>query len=396
MTILHAAKVLTTEERLARRRLMAQDAVALVTLFLITVVLFALTLLLYRSFEDHRQELGQRWKARGERALADGQPKEAVNALRSAMAYVPDRSTEIDLATALAGAGRTTEATAYFNSLWESAPGDGTINLQLARLAAREGNETTAVFHYQEALDGTWQGNGYDQRRQIRLELASYLLSRKHADQARTQLLIAAGNAPDEPEVKMQIAGLMEQAQDLPDALKIYRAIAASRMAPFSALEAAGRAAYTLGMDRVAAQYLSRAVTTPAFPGLPDAQKSADRGMLEAANRILAMYPAFDLPARTRAQRILALTKTAHARLTECAGGSAGAPAQLASLIARWTGTSEHVTAAQLEEQPDLEQSLLQLAFDTETATAQSCGVPAGDDALLLQIARNPGAVEHE
>lgn len=396
MTMLHAGRGLTTEERMARRRLMVQDAVALLTLFLTTVVLFALTYLLYRSFENHRQDLGQRWKMRGERELAGGQPKQAVDELRSALAYVPDRGTEIELATALAAAGRTTEATAYFNTLWESAPGDGTINLQLARLAARQGNEANALFHYQAALDGTWQGNGYDRRREIRLEMVSYLLTRGHVNQARTQLLIAAGNAPDQPEIKMQIAALMEKAQDLPDALGIYRAIAARRGAPFGAVEAAGRTAYSLGMDRVSAQYLSRAAASPSFAELPEGEKTADRGMLQAANRILALYPAYDLAARTRAERILKVEEMAHARLTACTSGSAGAPAQLAEVIARWAQAPQRVTAAQLEQQPDVEQAILQLAYDTETASAKICGPPTGDDALLLEMARNPEAVEHE
>src|SRR5581483_2433209 len=143
-----------------------------------------------------------------------GHPKEAVDALRSALAYVPSRDSEIELATALAAAGRTQEAMAYFNTLWESAPGDGTINLQLARLYVRVGNEKLAVLHYRSALDGTWQGNGYDRRREIRLEMSRYLLSRHEVDEARTQILIANSNAPDDPAIKIEIAGLLEQAND--------------------------------------------------------------------------------------------------------------------------------------------------------------------------------------
>jgi hypothetical protein len=69
----------------------------------------------------------------------------------------------------------------------------------LARLAVKQGNEAQALFHYQSALDGTWQGNGYDRRREVRLEMARYLISRREYNPARTQLLIAAGNAPDAP-----------------------------------------------------------------------------------------------------------------------------------------------------------------------------------------------------
>jgi tetratricopeptide (TPR) repeat protein len=393
MTTLHAGAVLTPEERLARRRLMLQDALSLLTLFLITLTIFTLTWLLDRSFEDHRAELGRRWKARGEQALHTGHPQDAIEALRSALAYVPDRGTEIDLATALADAGRTTEATAYFNTLWDSAPGDGIINLQLARLAARQGDEASAVLHYQVALDGTWQGNGYDRRREVRLELAGYLISRRKYNEADSQLLIAAGNAPDDPGIKVQIAALMEQANDLQGALGIYRTIAARHPAPVAALAGAGRTAFALGMYRAAADFLSRALASPTFASLSESDRAADRNLFATADRIQLLYPADDLPARLRAQRILTLRNTAHARLAACTATPAAA-ASLENLAARWAQIPAHLSATALERQPDLEQTIFQLVCDTETATAPACGPPAGDDALILRIARNPGAAE--
>jgi tetratricopeptide (TPR) repeat protein len=393
MTTLHAGVVLTPEERLARRRLILQDAFSLLTLFLITAVIFTLTWLLHRSFEDHREELGRRWKARGEQALRVGRPRDAVDALRTALAYVPGRGTEIDLATALAEAGRTTEATAYFNTLWDSAPGDGMINLQLARLAARQGDEATAVLHYQTALDGTWQGNGYDRRREVRLELAGYLISRHMYDEARLQLSIAAGNAPDDPGIRLQIAGLMEQANDPQSALNLYRAVAARHPAPEAALLGAGRTAFALGMYRVAADELSRALASPSAALLSESERDASRAMFEASDRIVLLFPADNLPPRLRAQRILTLRNTAHARLAACTA-KPNAAASLGDLAARWAQIPARISVDALEEQPGLEESLFQLACDTETVTATACGAPTGDDALILRIARNPGAVE--
>lgn len=393
MTTLHSGVVLTPDERLARRKLILRDALSLMTLFLITGVIFALTWLLHRSFEDHRAELGRRWKARGEQALHAGRPQDAIEALRSSLAYVPDRGTEIELATALADAGNTTEAQAYFGTLWDSAPGDGTINLQLARLAARQGNESTAVLHYQAALDGTWQGNGYDRRREVRLELADYLIARNKPDEARAQLIIAAGNAPDNPAIKIQIAGLMEKANDLESALGIYRSLAARHAPPVAALAGAGRTAFALGMYRVAADYLSRALTNPAFTSFSESERASDRAMFATADRIQLLFPADDLPARLRAQRILTLRNAAKARLSACAATPAAAAA-LRDIAARWTQIPAHLSAGALEQQPDLEQTILQLVFDTETVAATSCGPPAADDALILRIAKNPGAVE--
>lgn len=396
MTTLNAGTVLTPEERLARRKLILRDAVSLLGLFLITVIIFLLTLLLYRSFRNHQQELGLRWKARGEAALRAGNPIQAIDALRSALAYVPTRETEIELATALAQAGKTVEATAYFNTLLESSPGDGNINLQLARLAAKQGNERLAIERYQAALDGTWEGNGYDRRRQVRLELVQYLLSRKEYAAARTQLLIAASNAPDDPMIKLDIAGRMEEAQDPTDALSTYRAVAARRDAPLAAFEGAGRTAFRLGMYRVASTYMDRALADPAAARLPPAEKAADQYVANTASHILLLFPSFDLPPRSRAERVLYLRKVSRNRLSACTASNASAGPKLASLVSRWDELPTELTLTTLEQQPDVENTVIQLAYDTETVTAQVCGAPSGDDALLLRIAQNPGAVEQE
>lgn len=283
METIHATTILTPDERLARRQLMLRDALSLLALFLVTSVIFVLTLLLFRSFTKHRQELGARWRTRGEAALSGGHPDLAIDDLRSAMAYVSDRATEIELATALGDAGEIQEATAYFNTLRESAPGDGTINLQLARLAAKEGNENRAILYYQLALDGTWHGNGYDRRREVRLEMARYLISHHEYNSAHNQLLTADGYAPDNPDIKIEIAGLLEQAAAPQDALSIYQSIASRRKPPFAALEGAGRTAFALGMYRLATSYLSRVVANPLADTLSDDKKTTDRDMLNTS-----------------------------------------------------------------------------------------------------------------
>jgi tetratricopeptide (TPR) repeat protein len=386
----------TPEERLARRNLIVRDAVSLVTLFLITAIIFVLTLLLFRSFTSHRQELGARWKARGEAALHGGHPGVAIEDLRSALAYVPDRATEIELATALADAGKLQEASVYFTTLWESAPSDGTINLQLARLAVKQGNEGQAIFHYQAALDGAWQGNGYDRRREVRLEMARYLISGREDSKARAQLLIAAGNAPDDPAIKLAIAGLLEQANATQDALGIYRSLAARREPPLAALEGAGRTAFGLGMYRLAEDYLSRALASPLAINLSDDEKTADRNMLDTSLHVLLLYPSFDLTPRNRAQRVLAIRNVARRSLTACMGANPTAPPKLPALVSRWGQLPSQITVSQFEQQPNMEQTILQLAYDTETAAAPVCGPPTGNDALLLRIANNPSAVDQQ
>ena len=104
-----------------KRRLILRDALTFLSLALITAVLFAVTLFLFRTFAAHRHELAQRWAARGQAALVSGHPDQAMVALRAALSHAPgERSYELLLAQALADAGHTEEAYNYFLGLWET------------------------------------------------------------------------------------------------------------------------------------------------------------------------------------------------------------------------------------------------------------------------------------
>ena len=218
---------LTAHDRIERRRLIFADTLSLVTLFAITALLAVLTNYLYQSYASHQVELANRWLERGEQAMRDGKPQAAIDALSSALAFAPsDRNTEIKLAEALASAGRLQEAAVYFNALLESQQGSGLINLQLARLAARQHNVNQAIEDYQRAIYGNWEGDGYVRRRDVRFELINYLIAHQLLDRARSELLVASGNAPqDDISIQLDIARMMEQAQDPSDALHLYKTI---------------------------------------------------------------------------------------------------------------------------------------------------------------------------
>jgi len=181
----------------SRRKLFLRDSLTFFVLTLATIVLFVLTLLLFRSFTTHRADLAIRWAARGETALKQGHPDQAVPALRTALIYAPEtRSYQMMLAQALGNSGHAEEATNYFLNLWEAQPGDGVINLQLARLARQRGASEEAIRYYRAAIFGNWGGEGVERRREARLELANYLIDQGNLTMAQTELLIAASNAP--------------------------------------------------------------------------------------------------------------------------------------------------------------------------------------------------------
>ena len=62
----------------------------------------------------------------------------------------------------------------------------------------------------------------------------------------------------------------------------------------------------------------------------------------------------------------------------------------------RWQRLPAKISLADLEKDPELAQTQIQLIYDTEIITQEVCGAPAGDDALLLRIAQAPNQVEQE
>ncbi len=421
MVFLHAKAPLTIAERAAKRRLVIQDTLAMLGLFAITAVLAVLTFLLFRSYSQHEKDSGERWLRRGNAALAAGQPLAAVNALRSALAFQPENpQTQMKLAEALAGAGRIQEAIAYFNALWEKQPGSGPINLQLARLtlrvppvrskSARDTNVARALEYYHAAIYGTWEGDGALRRRQVRLELVRFEIGHGMFADARDELLIAAGNADNtNTGALLEVAGLLDEAHAPNDALHLYRQILARKENNFAALEGAGRASFELSRYRNARQFLERAVA------LPDAGKqpgyAADRQELAQASGVLDLFPAPMLPARERVARLLRARRIARKRLLACLSAQNGAspplqasagatptgaplPADLAALNARWQAEPNAPAAAALLRDPNLQQSELDLIYNTELTTSRLCGPPTGDDALLLRIAQSPDTVD--
>ena len=436
---------LSTEERREKHRIFLHDTLALAALAGLVIVLSFVTYGLFHSFASHRQMLQVRWRVRGETALAAGHPMAALNDLHSALAYAPDdRGLQIELATALAAAGRTQEAKVYFGTLLESEPGSGAINLQLARLAIRQGDAQAAVNSYEAAIDGTWNGDAFTQRREIRLELSRFLIAEHRLGEARSLLLITAGNGPENHALQLVVGGLLMQSGDAADALDVYRKAGTAKVTRLDALEGQANAAEALGRYAAARTYLVQATADAGFGRQPQAVRDGIHASIDTANGVLALFPASSLGPRERARRVANAAKLAQARLLACpanAGdtlaaapapgdadqgkqraallgalaarlqklnplapkpdptapvpGQAAANDPLTGLMARWAPIP---TGPALEQQmladPALEQSTLSLVYETERTAANLCGAPTGDDALLLKIAQAPEQVE--
>jgi tetratricopeptide (TPR) repeat protein len=372
----------------ARRRLMLRDAVTFLGLTLLTAVLFAVTLFLFRSFAAHRAELAQRWSERGRIAISQGKPDQAIVALRTALSYAPDeRSYELLLAQALEDAGHLDEAYNYFLGLRETEPGDGFINLRMARLAAQKRDEQAAVNYYRAAIYGTWEGDGTVRRREVRLELARYLIAHRDNNNARSELLITGGNNPNDVGVALILADLLQQANDRQDALNYYQKVLALEPKNETALVAAGRMEYEGGNFEEAHRLLEEAAKEQ---GDAPADIAA---MLENSARIVRLSPAAKVSVDERVGRLLRARDLAKKRFNACnarLSTASGLAAPLQGLGARWTSGDASLSRAALLTDQARQDATMQLVFDTEVQTNEICGAPSGDDALLLLLARSP------
>jgi tetratricopeptide (TPR) repeat protein len=379
-----------------RRRLILRDSLTFVGLLLVTIVLSGITLFLFRSFTAHRAELAQRWSDRGRDALQAGHPDQAVVALRTALSYAPDeRSYELLLAQALGDAGDLDESYNYFLGLWETEPGNGLIDLYLARLAAKKNDTQAAINYYRAAIYGTWEGDGIVRRREVRLELAQFLIDHHDANSARSELLVAGGNNPGDLGLTLTLAEMLEQTGAPQDALNSYEKVLAQEPDNQTALAAAGRLEYEDGRFEEAHRLLERAVRAQAHTGKPTPSNLIT--MLENSGEILTLSPSKKLLPAERAARILKVRDIAKKRLDSCnaqlsAAGRTSSPLQ--DLNARWMGKEATANRAALLKDSLEQDANVKLIFDTEVQTSQICGAPTGDDALLLLLARTPKTME--
>jgi tetratricopeptide (TPR) repeat protein len=397
---------LTPAERIQRRRLIVQDSLSLLSLTLITIAIAVLTYFFFHSFTEHRSVLEKRWYERGQVAMTQGHPAEAVEDFRSALSFQsanPDY--QMALAEALAASGRTEEAAAYFSTLHEAEPGDGYLNLQLARLAVRRGTPAQAIEYYQAALNGLWRGQGTERRLQIRLELAQYFISLGRPIEAQGQLLAAEGNSLDNPAALFQIANLLREADDPTDALTAYQRVEQHRSAApaqvLASLDAESQIAASMGQYKHAAQALTRYMAKlrqHPSAGMPQ-QNQAVEQQLDKYQRMLQIIPFDSLLPRAHDARVLQAADIAHRRYEDCVRTlqSHNDPnvtnPELVALGTKWNELGSP-NAQALEGNAALQDRINTWTAQAEIVTAKVCGPPTGDDALLLQLAQTPDKTE--
>jgi len=386
--------------RCARRALSFHEAETVLGLSVVGLaVLFAITGFAVSLYHAKYESLGREWQARGEADLKAEKALKAVVDFRTALVYARDSDADqLSLARALRAANRTNEAKAYLTSLLERDPGNAEVNLELGRLAAREGNTEDALRYYHGAMYDDWGGRDpAEARRAVRLELYQYLIKRNERPLAEAELVAMAALLPPDPVLYTQVGQLFLKLDDYSRAAHEFEG-AVRFGGGQAALAASGEAEFLLGDYRQARSYLARALREK-----PEDTRLSR--MLDDADRVLNADPYEPgLGPEERNHRVVRAFQQAVTRLGECGvlgtgtvqPGTAAAPTASgsAALGEEARSLQPSVNRAALRRNPALMTTIMNFVFRVEQVPAGECGPPDPLDQALAAIAQEHGSAD--
>jgi len=356
--------------------------------FVLLILLFVVTGFTVGRYHGVERGLAQDWYSQGDQALKAGHAREALSDIRNALAYSRDNPLyQLRLAQALVATGRVQEARIYLLNLRERDPGNGLVNLELARLAVREHAIPEAVRYFHDAVYSEWEGDPAVQRRAVRLELVKFLLDSDQKAAARAELIGVAANLPPNAELQTQVGALLMKAGGYDDALRLFRQALTAKPHWAPALAGAGECYFQTGEYARAELYLDQALRQ-------DPHLTQAAAMRDTARAVLDLDPFIRwLGEQERARRASQDFDQAMARLEACAAErgidlKAADSGSLPTLYAEATTFRPRVLQRSLSRDSELLSTTMDLVFEIEKAASQACGEPQGLDRALLLIAR--------
>ena len=343
---------------------------------------FVLTHTAVDRYRNRRLNLAAEWSARGTADLP-AHPETAVTDFETALAFGPDRTSDrFFLAKALIASNRHGEANAQLETLLVDEPAKGEINLELARLAAAATDVTAAIRYYDAAIDGTWDANGTESRRQVRLEFARWLAAHGQPGLAQAQLIALADDLPPDPVQMTSVAELLADTGATGRALSLLRKALELSPSNSAASALAGEIEFRNGNVRAARADLAAAASHGA---LDDRAKDA----LDVSERVLALDPyASGIGSRSRLDRIRRAFMTAEARMNRCESAPSGSPvrARIDALTPRVSEIAKQ-EARGADRDPDFMDTAMAVVFDVERLPSDACGGDTADDRALALLA---------
>lgn len=389
------------------------------------LVLLVITAFVSRMYHKQEHVLADQWYARGEAEFQSGNALEAAKDYRNALVYSESNTVfQFHLAQALTAANRPgtdEEARSYLLNLLAESPGSSEINLELARISARQPGmraiQDTQRYYF-GAIYGVWDGDPLPKRWDARRELCEYLLAHRMLSQAQPQVIALAQDVPLADLGRQKIAGTLLMRAGLWDrALREYRVILAAHRRDPDGVEGEGISAFQLGQYALAVQELS---------ALPRSRRDRPEigAALAEAREVEALSPFLNgLSPRERARRTVEALARANALLQNCAqqtaaassaaspaaplsqlrtgkssqtkiaNGPSGTPAapgiSLSQLHSVFGQNSRSWSELNLIRHPDQIDAAMSWVFQVEAAAAQVCGPsPVLIDRALLLIAK--------
>jgi tetratricopeptide (TPR) repeat protein len=272
----------------------------------------------------------------------------------------------------------------------EREPGNGLVNLELARLAARNHDPTDALLYYHGAIYGAWAGDQGAKRRGARLELVEFLLGIHQTDAARAELIAVESSLPPDPALQTKVGSLLLQVKGYDDALKVFQRALSEDPLQVAALAGAGECYFQKGDYVQALHFLTRAAQQ-------NPQMVRTVAMRDAAQAILNLDPyRRHLSNAERARRGVLAFNTAFTRLESCAaakGIDLNLPGSdpLQKLFIQATDLQPRTQQQYLTRDSELLSRVMDVAFEIEQTSAHACSEPHGLDLALLLLAREPG-----
>ena len=359
------------------------------------VILFVITGFTVKRYHAEQKALGGRWYQRGQAALDANRAEEAVDDFHTAVIYARDNTVyQMRLAEALVKANHLAEAAVYLRTLWVHEPGNGTVNLELARLSARSHDPSEAIRYYHNAIFGVWESNPEEQRRQVRIELCKFLLGEGDRNAAESELIALQAELPPDAALHTQIGLMFIQVEDYRHALHEFQQALKLNPKQPGAWAGAGEAAYQIADYAQARRYLQKAVDLE-----PKDQQAARK--LEISRLVLELDPfQRQLSQDERDRRGIAAFQQAFSRLKQCAQNrgvnlqTQQAAGPFADVYSNVKKMQPKVNRSNLRRNPDLITNLMDLVMQMEETAQQACGTPPAPDQALLMISHTRGVPE--
>ncbi|HUJ93939.1 MAG TPA: tetratricopeptide repeat protein [Terriglobales bacterium] len=361
----------------------SREPLILLVLSTLAVVSFLAVSGLSRIYFAQQKALGEKWFRRATQNAQQGRLEQAVEDFQTAELYsVGNFNYEFGLAKTFAALNRTDEALSYLVNLREQQPDNAQVNLEVARIYAKQGDENQALRYYHNAIYAVWPSDADTHRRAARLELVEFLLRQNDPTQAQAELIAMSANMPANSPLHGRAGELFLQVPDYEHALAEFRVALKLDPHDAAALAGAGRAAFELANYSSARRYLEAAVAA-------NRGDSSSADLLKLTSLVIELdpYPRSLTPLR-RSQIAVEAFEIAGDRLRTC--DSTEKP--YATLDTRWREMKPQVNERRLQKNPVMVDEVMNLVFAIEKQTADKCAPNQKDRAILLIAKMHEGS----